>query len=103
MAIQLRVMSRSLLAGALGLLMLGAAGCGTADPDTVYPRQKKYGGGGGGGTYAPKESVFGEGGLDLFGGGDAQDDGAGGIHGLVEPDHHGDIELHAWQLVAPHL
>ena len=78
MANQLYMIAKPLLAGALCLLMLAVAGCGTADPDTVYPRQKKYGGGGGGGTYAPKESVFGEGGLDLFGGGETQDDGSGG-------------------------
>ncbi len=75
MANQLLNMARPLLAGALGLLLLGVAGCGYGDPDTTYPRSNPAGGGG---TYAEKESIFGEGGLDLFSSGSAPEAGAGG-------------------------
>ncbi len=68
-------MARPLFAGALGLLLLGVAGCASANPDTAYPKSNPYGGGG---TYAKKESVFGEGGLDLFGGGSAPEPGGAG-------------------------
>lgn len=64
------------LAAGLGILLLGLAGCAYADPETAYPRQNPYGGGG---TYAKSESVFGEQGLNLFGGdAPAEPGGAGG-------------------------
>jgi hypothetical protein len=69
-------MARPLLAGALGLLLLGVAGCASADPETAYPRTDPYGGGG---TYAKKESVFGDQGLNLFGGESTPEPGGGGI------------------------
>lgn len=47
-------------------LAFALAACGS--DDTVYPRQKS---GRGGATYEPNESVFGEGGINVFGGGDA--------------------------------
>ncbi len=75
MANRLRNLARPLLCGALGLLLLGVAGCGYGDPETAYPRSNPYGGGG---TYATKESVFGEGGLNLFGGGSAPEPGSAG-------------------------
>ncbi len=68
-------MARPLLAGALGLLLLGVAGCTSADPETAYPRTDPYGGGG---TYTNKKSVFGDQGLNLFGGGSAPEPGGAG-------------------------
>ena len=68
-------MAKPLLAGALGLLLLGAVGCASADPETAYPRRDPSGGGG---TYAQKESVFGDQGLNLFGGGSAPEPGGAG-------------------------
>jgi hypothetical protein len=66
--------AKLLLAGTLGLLLLGVAGCSNADPETVYPRSKPLESGG---TYAQSESVFGEQGLNLFGGSSAPESGAG--------------------------
>jgi hypothetical protein len=48
------------------LASLGLAACQYADPNTTYPRNTP--GKGGGGTYEQRESVFGEGGLNIFGG-----------------------------------
>ncbi len=75
MASRLRNMAKPLLAGALGLLLLGVAGCASAEPDTVYPRTDSTGGGG---TYAEKESVFGDEGLNLFGGESTPEPGGAG-------------------------
>ncbi len=72
---RLRDRARPWLAGALGLLLLGVAGCASADPETVYPRPNPTGGGG---TYAQKESVFGDQGLNLFGGGSTPEPGGAG-------------------------
>ncbi len=74
MANRLRNLAKPVLAGALGRLLLSAAGCASADPETVYPRSNPYGGGG---TYAKKESVFGDQGLNLFGGGSTPEPGTG--------------------------
>ena len=76
---RLRDMAKPLLAGALGLLLLVVAGCASADPETAYPRTNPAGGGG---TYAQKESVFGEQGLNLFGGGSTPEPGGGGGIGV---------------------
>jgi hypothetical protein len=75
MANRLRNLAKPLLAGALGLLLLGVAGCASADPETVYPRTDPAGGSG---TYAQKESVFGDQGLNLFGGESTPGPGAAG-------------------------
>jgi hypothetical protein len=66
---------------AAGLLVFGLAACGS--DDTVYPRQQS---GKGGATYDANNSVFGEGGLNIFGGGGAdkplEDGAAGGGAGI---------------------
>jgi hypothetical protein len=63
------------LIGALALV-LALSTCQYADPDTTYPRNVP--GQGGGSTYEPRESIFGEQGLDLFGGGSAPEPGGAG-------------------------
>ncbi len=72
-----RSRARSLLgAGAALMLLAGLAACSAADSDTAYPRSKP---GGGGATYQESDSLFGPGGLNLFGGGDAAEQpGSGG-------------------------
>ncbi len=79
MASRLRNLAKPLLAGALGLVLLGVVGCEYADPDTAYPRTNPYGGGG---TYEKKESVFGDEGLNLFGGESTAEPGGGGGSGI---------------------
>ncbi|MGF1608633.1 MAG: DUF3576 domain-containing protein [Kiloniellales bacterium] len=67
-------------AAALALLFaIGLVAC--TGEETVYPRQADRRGGS---TYEPRESVFGEGGLGIFGGGDApiEDGQAGGGIGV---------------------
>lgn len=58
-----------LRAAAILLLAAGLAACSAVDPDTTYPRSRP---GGGGATYEEPESLFGPGGLNLFGGGESE-------------------------------
>ena len=61
----------------LGMLLAVLPGCQYSDTETAYPRSKPQGAGG---TYAPSQSVFGEGGLNILGGKEtAPRDGGGGI------------------------
>ncbi len=75
MASRLRNRAKPLLVGALGFLLLGVAGCASADPETAFPRTNPYGGGG---TYEKKESIFGDEGLNLFGGESTPEPGGAG-------------------------
>ncbi|SMF09144.1 protein of unknown function [Tistlia consotensis] len=62
------------------LLSATVAACSAADSNTAYPQSKP--GKGGGATYKQQESLFGPGGLNLFGGGKDQptpDSGGTGI------------------------
>lgn len=63
--------------GAAVLLAAGLAACSAADPETTYPRSRP----GGGSTYEAPDSVFGPGGLELFGSGKEQP-GAGAGTGI---------------------
>lgn len=75
MANRIQITARPLLSGVLGLILLAVAGCSSVDPEAAYPTSNPYGGGG---TYNKSESVFGEQGLNLFGGNSEPAAGAGG-------------------------
>lgn len=67
---------RPLILGLAALLLgAGLAACSGADTETAYPRSRP---GGGGATYDKPDSLFGPGGLSLFGGSDAPAVNGGG-------------------------
>ncbi|MEX2631764.1 MAG: DUF3576 domain-containing protein [Tistlia sp.] len=71
--------ARPLLRGAVAAFLVGGlVACSAADPNTTYPRSRP----GGGATYEESESLFGPGGLNLFGGGKEQPGFDGGGTGI---------------------
>lgn len=60
------------------LLVASLAACSAADPNASYPRSRPEGGA----TYEESDSLFGPGGLNLFGGGKEQPGGGGAGAGI---------------------